>query len=331
MVELSVTWLGLSLESPVVVGASPLSDDPEAIRRAVDAGAGAIVMRSLFEEQLTTEQLAAHRYIDARADADAEARSFLPESEVFSLGAEPYLRRLEKLRKRVRAPVLASLNGVTPGGWTTYARQLESAGASGIELNLYDAAPRLHEGSAEVEARQLAVVAAVVASVRIPIAVKLSPFYAALPSFVRKLEAAGAKGVTLFNRYYQPDIDLDALDVDLHLSLSTSAELPLRLHALALLAPHVRLSLACTGGVHTGRDAAKAVLSGAHVVQLASALLRRGPAQAGVVRDELERWLGEKGYASVDEARGVLSHATTPEPQRWERLNYLKILEGWRP
>lgn len=330
MTNLSVTWLGLPLSSPFVVGASPISDDLDAVAHAVDAGAGAVVMRSLFEEQLTLEQLAAHRYVDAHVDGGAEARTFLPESQAFSMGAEPYLRRLEKLRKRFSIPVLASLNGTTQGGWTRYARTLESAGAQGIELNLYDAAPRLAESGADVEARQLEVVSAVVGSVKVPVSVKLSPYYAALPHFVRRLEAAGASGIVLFNRYYQPDIDLDQLDVDLHLHLSTPAELPLRLHALALISPHVGLSLACSGGIHGGRDAAKAILSGAHVVQLASVLLARGPTVIRRLTGEFTAWLQEKGYTSAAEARGVLSHASTPDPQRWERLNYLKVLDGWR-
>ncbi|MFO0725897.1 MAG: dihydroorotate dehydrogenase-like protein [Myxococcota bacterium] len=330
MVDLSVEWLGLELKSPFVVGASPISDNIDAVRQAVEAGAGAVVMRSLFEEQLTLEQLSAHRHIDSHVDLGAEARSFLPESQVFSMGAEPYLRRLEKIRAQVPVPVLASLNGVTSGGWTSYAKSLESAGAYAIELNLYDPAPGLAESSADVEERQLAVVASVVQTVKLPVSVKLSPFYAALPSFVRRLEQVGARGVVLFNRYYQPDIDLDQLDVDLHLVLSTPTELPLRLHALAMLSPHTALSLACSGGVHRGRDAAKAILSGAHVVQLASVLLARGP---GVIRglvDELSAWLVEKGYPSVSESRAVLSHAGTPDPQRWERLNYFKVLDGWR-
>ena len=291
MADLTTSWLGLELASPFVVSASPLSRDPAAVAAAVEAGAGAVVMYSLFEEQLVHEQLAAHRFFDGRLDGDAEARSFLPDSDVFAMDATPYVRQLERVRTRVDVPVVASLNGTTPGGWTRYARTLEDAGASALELNLYEVATSPHESGAAVEDRQLAVVAAVVAAVKIPVTVKLSPFYAALPSFVRRLEHAGARGVTVFNRFYQPDLDLDHLDVDRRLVASTSAELPLRLHALAVLAPICELSLGCTGGVHTGLDAAKAILCGAHVVAVASALLMNGPRHLGVLRVELAAWL----------------------------------------
>jgi dihydroorotate dehydrogenase (fumarate) len=297
MVDLTTRWLGLPLASPLVVAACPLSSDASAIAAAVAAGAGAVVMYSLFEEQLIDEQMSAHRFLDARTDLDAEATTFLPDVDVFSLGSEPYVAQLRRLRERVDVPIIASLNGTTPGGWTEHARALEAGGASAIELNLYEVVTSPAESGEAVEARQLEVVRAVTASVTIPVAVKLTPFYASIPSFVRRLEHAGARGVTLFNRFYQPDIDLDALDVDRKLVLSTSRELPLRLHALAILAPESPLSLGCTGGAHSGHDAAKAIVCGAHVVQLASVLLERGPAYTGVIREQLERWLTDKGYA----------------------------------
>ena len=330
MADLTTSWLGLELSSPFVVSASPLSRDPAAIAAAVEAGAGAVVMYSLFEEQLVHEQLAAHRFLDARLDADAEARSFLPDVDVFSLDAAPYVQQLERLRARVDVPIIASLNGTTPGGWTSYARRLEAAGASALELNLYEVATSPLESGATVEDRQLAVVAAVVAAVEIPVTVKLSPFYASVPAFVRRLEHAGARGVTVFNRFYQPDVDLEHLDVDRRLVASTSAELPLRLHALAVLAPATTLSLGCTGGVHTGADAAKAILCGAHVVAVASALLMHGPRHVRVLRDELAAWLVSKGYRSSAEARSVMDLRSAPDPHAWERLNYARMLDGWR-
>lgn len=330
MIDLTTSWLGLTLASPLVVGASPISKDTDAVAAAADAGAGAVVMYSLFEEQLALEQMAAHRFLDIRTDADAEARTFMPDVDVFSLDAEPYVRQLARLRKRVTIPVVASLNGTTPGGWTRYAKTLESAGASALELNLYEIATSADEDGAEVEQRQLDLVESVVRTVAIPVTVKLSPFYSALPAFVHRLAGVGARGVAVFNRFYQPDVDLDALDVDRHLVLSTSSELPLRLHALAILGARSKLDLACTGGVHGGRDAAKAILCGAHVVQLASALLQHGPAHVGTVRAELEGWLSEKGYRSSAEARGVLDLEGAPDAQAWERLNYTQILAGWR-
>lgn len=331
MLDLSTSWLGLPLASPLVVSASPLSKDPDAVAEAVDAGAGAVVMHSLFEEQIVHEQMAAHRFLDARIDHDAETSGVLHGSSVFSVDVEPYLAELDRLRRRVDVPIVASLNGTTPGGWTAYARRLESAGASALELNLYEVATSPDETGAEVEERQLDVVRSVLASVTLPVSVKLTPFYASVPSFVRRLEQAGALGVAVFNRFYQPDISLDTLDVDRHLVLSTASELPLRLHALALLSPITGISLACTGGVHSGLGAAKAILSGAHVVQMASALLLHGPRHVGVVRDELVRWLEEKGYRSSAEARGVLDLRGAPDPHAWERLNYAQMLEGWRP
>jgi dihydroorotate dehydrogenase (fumarate) len=329
MTDLTTSWLGLTLKSPFVVAACPLSKDPDQIARAVLGGAGAVIMYSLFEEQLTADQMAAHRFLDVLADSDAESRTFLPNVDVFSLDAEPYMRQLERLRARVDVPVIASLNGVTPGGWTRYAKRLEAAGASAIELNLYEVATSVDEDGATLEKRQLEVVASVVQAVGIPITVKLSPFYSSLPAFVKQLERAGARGVAVFNRFYQPDVDIDELDVDRHLSPSTSAELPVRLHALALLSPRTKLGLACTGGVHSGRDAAKAILSGAHVVQLASVLLQHGPSRVTVLQDELGAWLDHKGYASSAEARGVLDASSAPDPHAWERMNYTRLLEGW--
>ncbi len=327
--DLTTRWLGLELECPLVVGAGPLSKDPKLLGEAVSAGAGAVVMYSLFEEQITAEQMAAHRFIDARVDTSAEAHSFMPDSDVFSMDAGPYLRQLERIRERVKVPVVASLNGTTPGGWTNYAKQLEGAGASALELNLYEVVTSPDESGEAVEKRQLEVVSAVVKSIDIPVAVKISPFYASVPAFVRRLELAGARGVTLFNRFYQPDIDLENLDVDRTLHLSTPTELPLRLHALALLSPNTGLSLACTGGVHTGLGAAKAILSGAHAVQLTSALLAKGPRHIGVVREELLHWLEEKGYESSAEARGILDFSSAPDSHAWERVNYARMLDGW--
>ncbi len=331
MADLTTTWLGLTLKSPLVVAASPLSSDVEAIATAVAAGAGAVVMYSLFEEQLALEQMAAHRFLDARTDMDAEASSFLPDVDVYSLGAEPYLAQLDRLRKRVDVPILASLNGSTPGGWTDHARQLEARGASAIELNLYEVVTSAKDSGEQVEERQLAVVQAVTSAVRIPVTVKLSPFYASVPAFVRRLERTGARGVTLFNRFYQPDVDLDALDVDRTLVLSTPRELPLRLHALAILSPATELSLACTGGAHSGFDVAKAIVCGADVVQLASVLLERGPAQVGVIRAELAQWLDDKKYVSSTEACGVLALGSTPDRHAWERVQYMRLLDGWQP
>lgn len=331
MADLTTTWLGLTLRSPLVVGASPVADHLDDLAAHVQSGAGAVILRSVFEEQLVAEQMAAHRFLDTHVDTDAEARSFLPESDVFSLGPEPALRHLQRVRSAVPVPVLASLNGVTPGGWTDMARQFADAGADAIELNLYEVVTSPEASSAEVEDRQVRVVEAVVGAVEVPVAVKLSAFYTALPAFVARLARAGARGVTVFNRFYQPGIDLETLDVDRHLVLSTSAELPLRLHALALLHACAEVDLGCTGGVHTGTDAAKAILCGAVTVQSASALLIGGPSAMARIRAELTGWLDEVGYADVSEARGAMSLDNVADPHAYERVNYTRMLQGWRP
>jgi dihydroorotate dehydrogenase (fumarate) len=310
MAELTTSWLGMRLASPLVVAASPLSHDAEAIGAAVAAGAGAVVLYSLFEEDLT-EELAAPR--------------------PSGTGLDPYLRQIEMLRQQVAVPVVASLNGTTPGGWTKYARSLEAAGASALELNLYEVAASPEHSGAELEFRQVDVVAAVVSAVEVPVTVKISPFYSSVPAFVRRLEEVGARGVTVFNRFYQPDISLDTLQVDRRVAPSTPAELPLRLHALALLSPFAKLSLGCSGGVHSGRDAAKAILCGAHVVQLASVLLERGPGYVGVMREELSGWLDSKKMASCEGVRGKLGFGFTADAHAWERLNYTRTLHAGLP
>ncbi|MFO0561013.1 MAG: dihydroorotate dehydrogenase-like protein [Polyangiales bacterium] len=331
MVDLRTRWLGLELPTPVVVASSPIGDDLDALVSLERAGAGAVVMRSLFEEQLVEEQMAAHRFFDGHADSDAEARTMLPDSQLFAMGPDAYLVNVRRAKNALKIPVIGSLNGTTPGGWTELAGALEAAGADAIELNLYDLATSLKEDSNDVEARQLEVVRGVCAAVRVPVSVKLTPFYASLPAFAKKLRGVGARGAVLFNRFYQPDIDLDALDVVRHVRLSTHQELPLRLHGLALLSGRVDLELAASGGVHSGDDAVKCVISGASVVQLASAILERGPdAMRSVVEGMTER-LTTMGYEHVEHARGVLALDKAPDPHAWERLQYVRTLQGWRP
>ncbi|MDY6814404.1 MAG: dihydroorotate dehydrogenase-like protein [Pseudomonadota bacterium] len=330
MTELTTRWLGLDLHSPLVVGASPLTDDLDALKACVDAGAGAVVMHSLFEEQLVAEQMAAHRFIDSRINMDAEARSFFPGSEMFEMGSGSYLKRLELLQGALNVPVIASLNGISPGGWIEHTRELESAGASAIELNLYDLATDPADTAATLEQRQLEVVRSVVEQVSIPVSVKLSPFYSALPAFVAGVEAAGARGLVLFNRFYQPDMDLDELALSRDVVLSSSAELPLRLHGIATLFGRTGLEMAVSGGVHSGDDAAKAILSGATAVQVVSALLAEGPGALVRITEEMKCRLSAMGYESLAEARGVLSLENAPNAQTWERLNYARLLHGWR-
>lgn len=329
MIDLSTRWLGLDLKSPLVVGAGPVSKHPKGVLAAVAAGAGAIVMHSLFEEQFVRDQMSAHWFFEARAKRDAEAFG-LSLKQVFSFSADDYLRELESIRRSVDIPVIASMNGTTPGSWLYHAKQIESAGASGIELNLYEAVTSSEETGDLLEQRHASVVKAVTEQVAIPVTVKLRPFYSSLPSFVRRLEKAGARGITVFNRSYEPARDPLEFADDLAF-FSTSAELPLRLHALTVLSGSARLSLACTGGVHTGLDAARAILSGAHVVQLTSVLLKNGVAHLRVIEDELRGWLAANGYASSEEARGVRTLRCAHQVSTVPRLEYANILESWPP
>jgi dihydroorotate dehydrogenase (fumarate) len=327
--NLSTTYLGFTLPHPLMPGASPLVDDLDTVRQLEDAGAAAIVMHSLFEEQITAEEEVAGR-LAAHGDSFAEALSYLPEVPAFALGPDRYLEQLRRIREAVAVPVIASLNGVTPAGWLEYARLMEQAGAHALELNVYHLATDPAESASAVEARVLDVLRAVRGAVRLPLAVKLSPFYSALAHLARELDSLGADGLVLFNRFYQPDIDPEALEVVPALQLSDSSELRLRLRWLAILHGRLRPTLAASGGVHTGLDALKAVLAGAHAVQMVSALLRHGPEHLAVVRAELARWLEEHEYDSLAQAQGSMSLLRCPDPAAFERANYLRVLQSWR-
>lgn len=330
MIDLATTWLGLRLRSPLILGASPLSVDLDFVRTAVAAGLGAVVLPSVFEEQLVAEQLAVHHYFDARTDHDAEARSFVASSQMFSVGIEPALRQLQRVRAAVDVPVIASLNGTSPGGWIEYAGALQQAGAAAIELNLYDIATDPEESAITIEDRQIAVVTSVCREVSVPVAVKLSAAYTALPAFVRRLQGAGARGVVLFNRLYQPDVDLDALDLVRHLPGVSEAVLPLRLHALSILHGQCDLDLAASGGICNGEGAAKAIVCGATAVQAVSALYAGGPQAVADLLTALQQRLHGLGYRHLDECRGALSLRKAADPRHWERLNYAATLRGWK-
>jgi dihydroorotate dehydrogenase (fumarate) len=327
--DLSTKYLGLHLAHPIMPGASPLADDLDTVKRLEDAGASAIVMRSLFEEQIVREQLGAFAHLHGHADAFAEALSYVPPTSAFALGPDTYLEQLRKIRAAVGVPVIASLNGTTPGGWVEYARLMEQAGAHALELNLYDIPTDPGESGHAVEERLISVVAAVTAEVTIPIGVKLSPFFSSLPHFIQRLSVAGADGVILFNRFYQPDIDVEALDVVRSLHLSDSSDLLLRLRWLALLSGRTALSLAVSGGVHTSLDAVKAVMTGAHGVQMVSALLKRGPGYLREVLAGFSAWLEQHEYESVAQITGSMSLSRCPEPAAYERANYMSLLQSF--
>jgi len=327
--DLSTTYLGFDLPHPLMPGASPLADDLDTVRRLEDAGAAAIVMRSLFEEQIAAEQMATHRYTAVHEGAHPEALSYLPGPETFRLGPEDYLEQLGRIKDTVDLPVIASLNGSSLGGWLGFAAQMEEAGADALELNAYFLATDPTESGEEVERRVLEMVRAVKEQVRVPVAVKLSPYYSALANLARSLDAAGADGLVVFNRFYQPDIDVEQLEVSRRLWLSDARELPLRLRWLAILSGRVQSSLAVSGGVHGALDAVKAVMTGAHAVQMVSALLQRGPEYLREVRTGMGEWLEKHEYDSLRQMRGSMSLERCPDPSAYERANYMEILQMW--
>jgi dihydroorotate dehydrogenase (fumarate) len=327
--NLSTEYLGLELPHPLMPGASPLVDDMGMVRRLEDAGAAAIVMHSLFEEQIASEQREALLF-ESHAESNAEAVSYAPDPGIFALGPDEYLEQIQRIRAAVSVPVIASLNGTTPRSWIEYARLIEQAGAHALEVNVYHLAIDPMENGEDVESRTLQIAEAVKGAVSIPVAVKLSPFYSAFANFARKLDETGVDGLVIFNRFYQPDIDVEALDVLPTVRLSDSGDLLLRLRWLAVLSGRVRASLAVTGGVHTSLDAIKAVMAGAHAVQMVSALLRRGPEHLRRVREEMAQWLEEHGYESLRQMQGSMSLARSGNPAALERSNYMRVLQSWR-
>ena len=328
--SLTTHYLGLKLAHPFMPGASPLVDDMDMVRRLEDAGASAIVMHSLFEEQVTREQYATIYHMEMFANAFAEVQSYFPSPREFALGPEQYLEQVRRIKAAVAVPVIASLNGTTGGGWTRYAKLIQQAGADALELNVYYMPTDPQESSDDVESRVVEVLHSVRGTVDIPIAVKLSPFYSAFPNLAANLQQAGASGLVLFNRFYQPDIDLEALEVVPKVNLSSSQELLLRLRWLSILSPTVRMSLACSGGVHTYQDAAKAVMCGAHAVQLVSVLLKHGPLALARIREDFVRWMGESEYLTLGQLHGSMNLSRCPDPTAYERANYMRTLQSWR-
>lgn len=327
--SLITPYLGLNLPHPFVLGASPIVDDLDAVRRAEDAGAAAIVMHSLFEEQITLEQSASESYVESRKESFAEALDYLPDAGEFTLTPDAYLEQLRRVKAAVGVPVFASLNGITNQGWLEYAALFEQAGADGVELNVYQLATDPEEPGEAIEQRTLDMIQSIKKKCKLPVAVKLSPFYTALSHFARRLEAAGVDGLVLFNRFYQPDIDIEALNVNHHLELSTSSELLLRLRWLAILSAQVKTSLAVTGGVHTSSDAIKASMAGAHAIQLVSEVLRNGTGRFRDLIRELGEWLEEHEYESLSQLRGNMNLARCPNSSSYERANYMHVLHSW--
>lgn len=328
--DLRTRYLGLDLKSPLIAGASPITHELDVARRLEDHGAAAIVMHSLFEEQIERSERSRHHHLSAWADTHAEAGSYLPEPSRYLFGPDAYLEQLRRLRGAVGVPVIASLNGVSEGGWVHYAKLMQEAGAHALELNVYYVATDPNESSADVEARYLRVLKAVRAEVSIPIAVKLGPFFSAPVRMAKDLAEAGANGLVMFNRFYQPDLDLEALGVKPALGAAGPDVLLLRLRWLAAVFGHAKADLCATGGVQTGRDALKALMAGACAVQLASAILHHGPTHLGRVLAEVKEFGEVNEYESVTQMIGSLSLARCPDPAAYERANYVKTLQSWR-
>jgi dihydroorotate dehydrogenase (fumarate) len=327
--DLTTTYLGRTLPHPFMPGASPLADDLDTVRRLEDAGAAAIVLRSLFEEQITREQMAAVFQQEAHGESFAEAMSFFPNPDSFVLGPEEYLRHLHRVKESVGVPVFASLNGTTAGGWLEYAKQMEQAGADALELNIFHIPTELEIPGAALERETLTMVREVKQGLRIPVAVKLSPFFTAFAHFARELDLVGADGLILFNRFYEPDINVVDLEVRRELHLSSPSELSLRLRWLAILSGRLKASLAVTGGVHTALDAVKSIMAGAHVVQMVSALIQYGPGQLRKTLDDLAAWMEENEWESLSDMRGNMGLLRVPDPKMYERANYMWMLQGW--
>ncbi len=328
--DLTTSYLGLSLAGPVVVSASPIGLDIERLLRFEEAGAAAVVLPSLFEEQIDHESYQVHAVMEHGAESFAEALSYLPEMTSYNTGPERYLRLVHRARRALSVPVIASLNGASPGGWTSYAGKLEEAGASAVELNVYFVAADVNETAQQVEQRYLEIVESVKASVSVPLAVKVGPFFSSMANMARRLVEAGADGLVLFNRFYQPDIDLDELEVVPNLQLSDQAEMRLTLRWVAILHNRVKASLAATTGVHDGHDVVKLLLAGADVTMMASALLRHGPGRMRECVDTLHDWLAENEYESVEQMKGSMSWQGAPNPSAFERANYMDTLRTFK-
>jgi dihydroorotate dehydrogenase (fumarate) len=330
MTDLTTNYMGLTLKNPIVPSASPLAKRVDSIKQMEDAGASAITMYSLFEEQIDLEALAQHNFIEQTTFMSSEATAYFPKAADYNRGPDGYLELIRQAKEAVDVPVIGSLNGVTPGGWTHYARLIQDAGADALELNVYLIPTRSDLTSDGVENTYLEILRDVKASVKIPVAMKLSPFFSSLPNMARRLDRAGANALVLFNRFYQPDFDLEELAVTPHLVLSTPWEMRLPLRWIAILYGHVKASLALTTGVHTPDDVVKSVMAGADIANVASVLLERGPGHISELIGGLSQWMEEHEYESVTQMKGALSQRNVTEPAAFERANYMKVLGSWR-
>jgi dihydroorotate dehydrogenase (fumarate) len=330
-VNLSTNYLGLTLKSPLVASASPLSESVDNIRRMEDAGAGAVVLFSLFEEQIRHERETLAHYLEYGTYSFAESLTHFPEPQTYHAGPDQYLALIEKAKQAVDMPVIASLNGMTIGGWTSFARDMQDAGAAGLELNIYSIPGDMLLSGHAVEQEYIEIVKAVKAAVTIPVAIKLSPYFSNMANMAMQLDKAGANALVMFNRFYQPDIDMETLDVKPNVLLSTPQEMRLPLTWIGILYKRIKADLAATTGVHSGIDAAKMILAGANVTMMASALLKYGIEHFGTVETELREWMEQHEYESVQQMRGSVSQMHAEDPSAFERAQYMKALTTYRP
>ena len=326
MPDLTTTYLGLKLKNPLVASASPLSKKMDTVRRIEDAGAAALVMYSLFEEQITHESQELDHYLERGTDTFAESLSYFPDLNYYNLGPEPYLEHLHIIKQAVSIPVIGSLNGISSGGWVEYAHWIEQAGADALELNIYYLPTDSDLSGAELEEDYVQLVRDVRAKVKLPIAVKLSPYFTALPNMARRFVEAGANALVLFNRFYQPDFDLEELEVVPNLVLSTSHDLRLPLRWIAILYGRIQADFALTSGVHTAQDVLKAMMAGANVAMMTSTLLENGVGRIMHILTDLQEWMEEHEYESIEQMRGSMSQQAVAEPAAFERANYIKAL-----
>ncbi|MEW5786226.1 MAG: dihydroorotate dehydrogenase-like protein [Pseudomonadota bacterium] len=329
MIDLTTDYLGLKLKNPLVPSSSPLSKKLDTVLRLEDAGAAAIVLHSLFEEELRAEEAMSERFLLHADLGHGEADGFLPDHGEFQSCLDRYLEHLRLLKERLSIPVVASLNGISLSGWVDLGKELQQAGADALELNVYHVAADAHFSGEAVEARYVSLLTELRGMVNLPIVMKLTPFFSSLPHFVKQLENAGARGVSLFNRFYQPDIDLDSLRTVDQLHLSYPDEALLRIRWIAILHGRTRLTLAATGGVHSAEEALKLLLAGADVVHLASCLLERGPARLGEILADMVRWLEEREYESVAQMKGSMGQKNLPDPIALARASYMRVLDSF--
>jgi dihydroorotate dehydrogenase (fumarate) len=330
MPELKTNYLGLELKNPLIASASPLSEKIENVRAMERAGISAVVMYSLFEEQITRESLALDHYMEQGTESFAEALSYFPDHGRYAIGAESYLDHLRSLKEAVDIPVIASLNGATRGKWIEYAERMEASGADAVELNVYYLPTDPDESSQAVEAQYLDLIQNVCMAVEIPVAVKLSPFFTSIPNFAKQVANAGAKGLVLFNRFYQPDFDLEELEVVPHLALSTNNEMLLPLRWISIMYGNVDIDFALTTGVQSGIDILKAMMSGAKATMVASEFLRKGIGRASEMLESIEIWMNAREYDSIEQMQGSMSQKSVADPAAFERANYMKVLDSFK-